>query len=628
MPLTAPGESGGAVHAAPAQWPPRQSHGHGGHGGVGIGHVGGDVTVNQTVTAIAPRPVRSAYLRQVERIAPPELWDRDAELEELARFCLDENRGSYVWWQAGPWAGKSALMSTFVLKPPPQMAGRVWLVSFFITARLASQDTRDAFAEVLTEQLCELLGQDLPVAVSEVTREAVLLDLLAQAAKECQRAGGRLVLVVDGLDEDRSVTTGPYAHSIAGLLPAAPPVGMRIIVAGRPNPPIPDDLPDNHPLRDPGIIRLLGDSPHARDLQRLGQSEIKRLLRGTKVEQDLSGLVTAARGGLSGPDLRELTGADLVDIEEVLHTVAGRTFTRRVSRWAVGGPQVYLLGHEELHNAACHYLGEARLAEYRQRLHAWAETYQTPGDGQEPWPANTPEYLLTGYPRMLAAAGDTGRLVALAIDAARHDRMLNLSGGDAAALAEIKLCQDLLLRGVEPDLYSLALLSHHRDQLESRNANIPTDLPAVWAILGQPHRAESLARSITSLDQRVEALAAVARVMAAAELERARALATEAEQVARSISDPNGQVEALAEVAGAVAAAGEVEHAEQVARSITDPHQQAEALTELAQFSGLPVAHRCRLLGEAFAAGSWLAPLPVLAKLFPQLVIRIAERVT
>src|SRR5690606_31594776 len=125
-------------------------------------------------------------------------------------------------------------------------------------------------------------------AVSEVTREAVLLDLLAQAAKECQRAGGRLVLVVDGLDEDRSVTTGPYAHSIAGLLPAAPPVGMRIIVAGRPNPPIPDDLPDNHPLRDPGIIRLLGDSPHARDLQRLGQSEIKRLLRGTKVEQDLS----------------------------------------------------------------------------------------------------------------------------------------------------------------------------------------------------------------------------------------------------------------------------------------------------------------------------------------------------
>ena len=54
----------------------------------------------------------------------------------------------------------------------------------------------------------------------EATREAYLLDLLAQAADACQAAGERLILVVDGLDEDRGVTTGPDAHSIAGLLPA------------------------------------------------------------------------------------------------------------------------------------------------------------------------------------------------------------------------------------------------------------------------------------------------------------------------------------------------------------------------------------------------------------------------
>ncbi len=208
--------------------------------------------------------VRSSYLQQVRRIAPPDppgLLDREAELAELAAFCLEAGRGPYVWWQAGAWAGKSALLSTFVLRPPAQVGERVRIVSFFITARLAAQDTREAFTQVLLEQLAALTGQELPAVLPEATREAYLLDLLAQAAGACQEAGGRLVLVVDGLDEDRGVTTGPHAHSIAGLLPADPPAGMRVIVAGRPNPPVPDDVPDWHPLRDPGIIRLLHRLP-------------------------------------------------------------------------------------------------------------------------------------------------------------------------------------------------------------------------------------------------------------------------------------------------------------------------------------------------------------------------------
>lgn len=61
---------------------------------------------------------RSAYLAQVRQIAPPQLLDREAELDELARFCVEEQRGAYTWWRAGPWAGKSALLSTFVVHPP------------------------------------------------------------------------------------------------------------------------------------------------------------------------------------------------------------------------------------------------------------------------------------------------------------------------------------------------------------------------------------------------------------------------------------------------------------------------------------------------------------------------------
>jgi hypothetical protein len=342
------------------------------------------------ITQAVHRPIQSAYLGQVKRIAPPRLLDRDAELADLAAFCLQEHRGPYVWWRAGPWAGKSALLSTFVLHPPTDLRDRVRIVSFFITARLAAQDTREAFTTVLLEQLCELTAQPLPPTIDETTREGFLLQLLDQAATACQATERRLVLVVDGLDEDRSVTTGPHGHSIASLLPGDPPAGMRIIVAGRPNPPIPDDVADWHPLRDPRIIRLLADSQHARDLQRLGQAELKRLLKGTPIQQDLVGLLTTARGGLSGPDLRELTGVSLVEIEDVLHTVSGRAFTSRLAQWSPQTrPEVYLLGHEELHNAATHYLGEDNLVGYRDRVHAWADTYRVPTNGGPPWPATT-----------------------------------------------------------------------------------------------------------------------------------------------------------------------------------------------------------------------------------------------
>ena len=124
----------------------------------------GDYAINvqaeQVTVNVGPgrAAVRSAYRKQVERIAPPELVGREAELRELAAYCTEPGRGPYVWWQAPAWAGKSALMSTFVLHPP---AG-VRVVAFFITARLGAQDTREAFTEVVLEQLAELLGQDLP----------------------------------------------------------------------------------------------------------------------------------------------------------------------------------------------------------------------------------------------------------------------------------------------------------------------------------------------------------------------------------------------------------------------------------------------------------------------------------
>jgi hypothetical protein len=532
----------------------------------------GNVQVNLFAGAVAP-PARSAYLEQVRRIAPPDppgLVGREDELAELARFCLDPGSPSYAWWQAGPWAGKSALLSTFVLHPPPEVAGRVRIISFFITARLAAQDTREAFTEVLIEQLAEMLGQSLPAALTQATRDAYLLNLLSQAAAASAEAGSRLLLVVDGLDEDRGETTGPFAHSIAGLLPANPPAGMRVIVAGRRNPPVPGDVPEWHPLRNPQIIRPLTRSRHAQGVRRLARQELQRLLKGTSGEQQLLGLVTAARGGLTARDLAELTAVGLWEVESILRDAAGRTFRGRPSRYDVETrPEVYLLGHEELQAAATDYLGD-RLTAYREDLHAWAERYRARG-----WPPETPEYLLSGYFRLLDDLGDLPGMTRLACDTARHDLMLRLTGGDAASLAEISTAQRRLLAQERPDLASLAILGLHEDRLIRRNSHLSPLLPGVLARLGAARRAEQLARGLTYPGPRARALAEIAAVITETEPERAHRLIDDAENLSRA---EGPQDETLIALAAAARRSGDHDRAERFCGMIDSPGSMAIAL--------------------------------------------------
>ncbi|MDZ5447665.1 hypothetical protein U2F26_34010 [Micromonospora sp. 4G57] len=461
------------------------------------------VMINSPGTVGVAPVARSVYRHQtVSRIAPRELVGRSRELTELAQFCTAPGGGGYVWWRAGPWAGKSALMSWFVLHPP----ARVRLVSFFITSRWAGQSDRVAFTDAVMEQLAELLGEPMPAYVTDSTRDRCFWDLLDRAAHALSERGERLVLLVDGLDEDTGVPAGQAPHSIAALLPVEPPAGMRVIVAGRSNPPIPGDVPERHPLRDTAVARPLGASPVAASARHAMEQELKRLLWGSRAERDLLGVVTAAGGGLSARDLAGLTDGWEPEIAEHLTTVAGRSFTRRPSRWQPEtGPEVYVLGHEELQQMATDRLGPARLEAYRQRLHAWADGYRVSA-----WPADTPEYLLRGYYRLLHAADDLPRMIACATDSDRHDRMLDITGGDAAAYAEIITAQGAILARAEPDLLAMARLAIHLGELTARNVGIPAELPVVWALLGQQQRAEAMARSVHPLS-RTPALAAMPR---------------------------------------------------------------------------------------------------------------------
>ena len=96
--------------------------------------------------------VRSAYLAQVRDIAPDLLIGRDDELADWAEFCAGAD--PYAWWQAGPWAGKSALASWFVL------IRRLASTSCRSSSQVVSsgQADSDAFLDAMIEQLNSLVS--------------------------------------------------------------------------------------------------------------------------------------------------------------------------------------------------------------------------------------------------------------------------------------------------------------------------------------------------------------------------------------------------------------------------------------------------------------------------------------
>lgn len=536
--------------------------------GGGVAITGVVDTVNVGLFA----PVRSRYLEQVRLIAPPRLLGRDAELAELTGFCtVPDPAPAYLWWRGPAWAGKSALMAWFVLHPP---AG-VKVVSFFTTARFAAHNDRNAFIDLVLEQLAELLKQPMPTLLTDANRAGHLLGMLADAAAACKSRDERLVLLVDGLDEDRGVTIGGDTYSIAGLLPEAPPLGLRIVVAGRPNPPIPSDVSDRHPLRDREFARSLDVSPYADAVREDAQQELRRLHRDEPVGRDLLGLLVAAGGGLSAADLAALTGASPAAVDARFTAVSGRTFEIRRARWHPD-TQVYVLGHEELHRQAAELLGAAALDGYRQRLHDWAARYRSAG-----WPDHTPEYLLNGYFALLSSMNDVPRMVACVLDTARLDQMLVTTGSDSTVRTEINIILEHLLGQAEPDLATMALLAFLRDHLDDRNATIADELCALWAVLGEPDRAEMLAATANmSVGQPFagwhQAVTIAIEVAEAGDHDRALALA-------EIIREPMPRSRVQRAAATALARAGDWGRARTLTGDIGDPYQRTQALRSMAR---------------------------------------------
>ncbi|MGW4356258.1 caspase, EACC1-associated type [Nocardia sp. NPDC004582] len=513
----------------------------------------------RTESATLPATGDTPYRATIRDIAPAEgLSDREAELAELADFCAGDE--SYLWWRAGPWAGKTALMAWFALNPPP----RVRVVAFFITSRMADQDDHRAFTDAVVEQLSALLpDQAATVAGATGSRDGLRRHLLALAAERAAEAGQRIVLLVDGLDEDRGRT------SIASLLPKNPGPGLRVLVSGRPNPGLPLDVPASHPLRH-CRRRELGPSAKAFDIRDAAQLELRGILERSDADQQILGLVTAARG-LTSTELEDLTGWPPFRIETILSGVTGRTFRTRTSRF--GSDQVYLLAHETLQREAEATLGRALLVEYRNRFHAWAERFRDRG-----WPVETPTYLLTRYFSMLRRHGDMVRMTELALDTARHDRLLLLSGSDQIARTEIATVTGVWLEQRDPDLVAVGELALRRHRLTRRGRDIPAKLPAALADLGELVRARSLADGLLDPHRRLRARIGVAATQFRRDDPRHNRAVVDSLRESETSVVPDAD---LVRLVGALIAVPDIENAELLAAEITTPVERVRILAQL-----------------------------------------------
>ncbi|MEV0712865.1 ATP-binding protein, partial [Nocardia aurea] len=509
----------------------------------------------------------SLYVVQVrEFIAPVHgLQDRERELEMLAEFCHGDDE-SYLWVQGEPWAGKSALLSSFVLDPPPD----VTVVSFFVTDRLAAQNNHTAFTAAVLDQLAGLLpDHKARIESAVINRDGLRNELLALASRRAAEAKQRLVLVVDGLDED---TGKPL---IVGLLPVMPDENLRVVVASRYGPRL--YIPHGHPLTSARRHRL-AQSEHAAGIRDRAVAELDALLEGPDRNRELLALITTAQG-LSISELEILTDRPPFEIDRLLRGTAGRSFraTHPTAESEHDHSPIYALAHETLQRTAETRLGTRMLSTSLDRLHSWADQHN-----EQNWPSSTPDFLLHRYFTVLERHHDLLRMMGLTLSSGRHRRLRASTGGDWAALTEISVVQQHICEQSEPDLLTTARLARRRDHLQNRNHHLPVGVVVVRAYLGQIERAEALARSIPAPGVRVNALAQLAEVVAQTDLDRAARLLYHAAGIVNDVTDPRWKTNAFDRAVKVIASIAP-DRAELIANNLTDPQQRDHTLAYTAE---------------------------------------------
>ncbi|MFC4516323.1 hypothetical protein [Streptomyces ehimensis] len=479
---------------------------------------------DRQIVVVRERDPRYRFLRPHKpaiEAAVEDIRGREDERRAMNAFVWDSSSTapSYLCWHADAPVGKTVLLADYVQRPPHNTD----ILNFFISAAHGT-DTRAEFEKQMADQIGAFLRspqQRPPSGVLQWKR------LFATAAEESVRHGRKLLLVVDGLDDDTAwsglgaAVEAPATRgrsmpsvvrgSIAALLPAAPPPNMRVIVSFRRGVRYPDDLPASHPLRRRTHLRALAPVEGVRHSRRT-------LPTATALGDTVAGLLAAAGGGLRTVDLAELADLATDRLERLIQGPAGRSLT-------LDDPvtQTYALADPDLTHTIRENLGAEAIAEHTHTLIAWSQGWRTAG-----WPSGTPPYPLTHQLRLLTGVAERA---AYALDMPRLRRLASTTGL-ATAFAQLDtLEEEISPSDITPDsLAVLVPLIAARALLRSESREVPPGAPALLVRLGEVERARGLARSAPTMAARAVHLADVAVEMTYAEREGADAVILEAAQ--------------------------------------------------------------------------------------------------
>lgn len=368
----------------------------------------------------SPAAAPSAYELVVDEVArrTPELFDRDQELAALVNFAC--HGSGYRRLVGEPWSGKTALVSHLVKALPTTID----VVPFFISRRHGAADSTQ-FSAVVIEQLSALTGRTVaPPDRLEAARNA-LLFLWREAASWAVANRRRLVLVVDGLDEDLSAERG--LPSVASMLPTFLGDHTCVLVSGRPALP---EVEVDHPLRSASTpVQTLAPTSHARRLQERADDDLEALLASSPralqasstgtTRYDVLSLLAAAEGPLSLRDLVELTRVNGWALQRLLTTDLAR-----VVEIGADPDHGVTFGHDTLRERATTRFDEyGALEQARERILTWAAERARAG-----WlRGSMPRYLVESYPGLLARV-DPERLRSLLADMTYLEAAVRESG--------------------------------------------------------------------------------------------------------------------------------------------------------------------------------------------------------
>lgn len=449
--------------------------------------------------------------RTAASLSPPVLVAREDQLDLLTSFVSGQDR--WLWLQGNAFAGKTALLAWFALHQP----ANVDVAACFLRRTTDSANARYAL-DVLCRQLAVHADRGAYQPAEHLSQQREdFRYLLAEAAAASKERGRRMLLLLDGLDEDETAEPGLV---IANWIPDAEtlPDNALVLVASRAGVSI--GLPSEHPLRQ--HVHDIGASPAATEIERMATVELRQALQAEGLVYDLLGLLTVANEGLTCSELTELAAQH----KRVMALEVSNTLDRRLGRTILRIPHPDGLDELVLVFAHASLLDRARadyaadLPTLRRRVVEWCHEWAS----RAPIADLVPSYVTRHYADQLAAQRDWS------------DRWNDLLTPSWAALRERDPASYLPYRS---DLHQLLRTSHvvneaavssHRDgpaipsavtaiaakaALESQFQATTPELVAVMVETGRwssPRALQYLA-SITNEDERARAMGSIAPVL-------------------------------------------------------------------------------------------------------------------